>query len=294
MKILVTGSRGFIGASLLASSPWATSAITIIESDLKIARPIEIYKSYGQHEIDTLIHLAASTSVPGGEMDKSYYIHNNVVCMKKLLESVKARCVIFMSTDAVYDTEYKSDHSDINPKTVYGATKLIGESLVKEYTDQYYILRLANPLGRIHPNAAPGSTFNIGEAAVIPKLAIAAIQNKEFPIHDDHNMIRDFIELDFVTKIVWELAISRKARYGTYDLGSGSPTFVTPILKRLCQDFNINYSLVPRPSEVAVGAIRDQLLVKNIFEKPRLEAPSYEKFKAITSSTIELFKRHYF
>ncbi|KAF2756309.1 NAD(P)-binding protein [Pseudovirgaria hyperparasitica] len=168
-NILITGAAGFIG-SWLASHLVQQYAghYNIIAYDnlcraasLKNVRHLEIFKNFTfvpgdicnatlllrtmhAHKIDTVMHLAAQTSVDDSYGNPIDSVVNNITGTHTLLEcsrKVMVRRFIYMSTDEVYGPCGPEDIADestvLRPTNPYSASKASGEMLVHSYCKSY-------------------------------------------------------------------------------------------------------------------------------------------------------------
>jgi len=140
MKILVTGSSGFIGSHVCESLHAAGHDIIGLDIQ-RIIRPIgspsalnimSITDSlatkdlFDREKFDAVIHLAAKTGVPGGELDPKGYWDVNVNGfnnIKYLCVKYNVKKLIYASSSSVYGTD-----NDMAPKSAYAKTKKFNES----------------------------------------------------------------------------------------------------------------------------------------------------------------------
>ena len=148
MKIIITGSAGYIGSCLFEylkkryevfgidkNFPKLKKQKNFICCNLlnfnKIDNIIKVIKP------DIIIHLAAKSTIDFIDKKKEY-IENNVVVTKNILRSVKKnniKYLIFSSTAAVYKSSNNklSEKSKLGPNNIYGKTKLDCEkSIIKD------------------------------------------------------------------------------------------------------------------------------------------------------------------
>ena len=149
-KIIVTGCNGQLGRAInleLKSNPEiefvntdvAELDITNIDKVLELAREVKPY---------AIINCAAHTGVDACETDVDNAYRINAIGPRNL--SIAARetgaKMVHISTDYVFDgmgTRPYLEFDKPNPQGVYGATKLVGENMVKEFADKYFIIRTA-------------------------------------------------------------------------------------------------------------------------------------------------------
>lgn len=149
-KIIVTGCNGQLGRAInleLQSNPEiefvntdvAELDITNIDKVMELAREVNPY---------AIINCAAHTGVDACETDVDNAYRINAIGPRNL--SIAARetgaKMVHISTDYVFDGMGNKPYLEFdkpNPQGVYGATKLAGENMVKEFADRYFILRTA-------------------------------------------------------------------------------------------------------------------------------------------------------
>ncbi len=170
---------------------------------------------FENNSFDAVFHLAANAYVGESVINPEKYYYNNVVNTLNLLHAMKAHGVnkiIFSSTCATYGEAGESlitedlPQMPINP---YGATKLMVERILKDYSNayglQYVGLRYFNAAGA-DPDGEIGESHN-PETHIIP-LALDAASGirSEFEIFGtdyntpDGSCIRDYIHVTDISK----------------------------------------------------------------------------------------------
>jgi len=95
-----------------------------------------------------VIHCAAYTNVDGAESDVDGAFRVNVVGA----QNIAAGCLetgarmVYISTDYVFDGQKQETYREfdpVNPRSVYGHTKLQGEDIVRQILGRHYIVRTA-------------------------------------------------------------------------------------------------------------------------------------------------------
>jgi dTDP-4-dehydrorhamnose reductase len=159
-RVLITGGSGLLGQYLNLSFSKKFILHTIFKtnpgncknfqsSKIDIRNVDELKMIFMRFNPDIVIHTAAITNpVPKENQSAKDYFDTNVTSTKNiamLSEEYKAK-LIYISTDLVYagyrDSFLKED-AKLIPASLYAETKLVGESKVKEFTDNYLILRTA-------------------------------------------------------------------------------------------------------------------------------------------------------
>jgi len=93
-----------------------------------------------------IVHLAAYTNVDGAETDreKADLINHKAAENLARISKKTGAILIYVSTDYVFDgtkTEPYLPNDPVNPLSVYGKTKALGETAVIENAEKYYIAR---------------------------------------------------------------------------------------------------------------------------------------------------------
>ncbi len=170
MKILVTGSAGFIGSMLSLKLLERGDEVIGIDNhndyyDPKIkdsrTQLLEKYKNYKHYKIDitdqdnlikvfeklhpdTVVNLAAQAGVRYSIENPLAYINSNVVGFANILENCcqyKVKHLVYASTSSVYGANTKmpfSEHDSTNhPLSVYAASKKSNELMAHAYSYLY-------------------------------------------------------------------------------------------------------------------------------------------------------------
>ncbi len=149
-KIIVTGCNGQLGRAInlqLQSHPEiefvntdvAELDITNIDKVMELAREVKPY---------AIINCAAHTGVDACETDVDNAYRINAIGPRNLsiAATETGAKMVHISTDYVFDGMGNKPYLEFdkpNPQGVYGATKLVGENMVKEFADKYFIIRTA-------------------------------------------------------------------------------------------------------------------------------------------------------
>ena len=142
MKILLTGSEGFVGGYLRKELE-KTGHIVYCIDRVKVSRInyfcfdlsdeiLSLEKLFKDERFDLVIHLAAAKGDYNLKYDDFY--RDNVIASKKLITLIKflnIKSVIAYSTVSVYGhhNKIKCEKAELVPNNEYGATKLESENL---------------------------------------------------------------------------------------------------------------------------------------------------------------------
>lgn len=144
MRILITGSEGFIGSHMC--DRWSRNKEKdnfIYKSDLKLGPQHDIRDASAMDSLfkevqpDIVLHLAALAGVGSGEKYPQSYFETNIIGTYNVLSSANRYGVkksIIFSSASVYglkDVDGLASTSDLNPRGVYGASKLAMEDISK-------------------------------------------------------------------------------------------------------------------------------------------------------------------
>lgn len=273
MNILFIGGAGFIGSSLVkvflkdkkyevyvVEPDFANVSrldglnVTIIREPLANVDKIESILE--QYEIETVVHLV-STLIPGsGYNDFNREFQNMIfpsILMMEYCAKKHIKFVYFSSGGTVYgnrnDMKPFKETDEQKPISYYGWSKQMMENaiLFKNRTEslKYLILRPSNPYG--HGQNLHGKQGLV--AVAIGKL----LDNKPVEVWGDGSAIRDYIYIDDLAKIVFQL-IDKDVSDQAVNVGFGRGYSVNDVLAFLKiiskEDFKIVYENA-RPMDVS-------------------------------------------
>jgi dTDP-4-dehydrorhamnose reductase len=146
MKILITGSDGQIGWELLRAFPPEFEVLGTSRAEMDIALPSSIRACIARTRPDLIINAAAYTAVDRAEVEPALAHAINATAVGVLGEEARSvgAAVIHFSTDYIFDGTKRTPYlptDQPNPQSVYGATKLEGEQLLRASGASHLILR---------------------------------------------------------------------------------------------------------------------------------------------------------
>lgn len=171
MNTIVTGGAGFIGSHLVERLLGDGHAVTVIDN-LSAGKRENVPEGAELVEGDitdrpfleeaiqgeVVFHLAANPDVRSGAEDPGRDMDENVQGTFNVLEAMRANEVdriVFTSSSTVYgeadDFPTPESYGSLKPISMYGASKIAGESLISAYTGTFgfrsWVFRLANIIG---------------------------------------------------------------------------------------------------------------------------------------------------
>lgn len=156
--ILVTGAKGQLGHDVAAELK--ARGIPHLEADidnLNITDKGAVDNFFDKNQISAVIHCAAYTAVDKAEENKELCFSVNYGGTKNLAENCKKHGakILYVSTDYVFsgDGETPFETNDKKaPLNIYGESKLMGETAVKNSTDKFFIVRTSWVFGEKNTN----------------------------------------------------------------------------------------------------------------------------------------------
>ena len=231
MKVLITGSAGFIGFHLaklllaegftvhgydgltdyydptlkqnrnkiLITNPNFTSTTGMLEDEDKL------YKAAKKFKPEIIIHLAAQAGVRYSLENPRSYINSNIVGTFNVMEVArkeKIKHLLMASTSSVYGANLKmpfveKDKTDAQ-LTIYAATKKANESMAHSYS---YLWKIPTTMFRFFTVYGPWGRPDMA----LFKFVSAIINNKPIDIYNKGEMSRDFTYVDDLVRSIYLL-----------------------------------------------------------------------------------------
>ncbi len=315
-NILITGGAGYIGSHIAEILVKNKKKIFIVDNlstgyrklinkrakffKVNINNKKKLRSIIINNKIDSVIHLAASLIIGEGEKNPKFYYKNNVLGTKSLISAcigTKVKNFVFSSTAAVYkDGLHKvTEKSKVNPKSVYGKTKLKAEKLIidrcKKNKINYGILRYFNivgssPSGKIGLINKGDHLFKNFSIQTYKKKPVFKIYGTNYKTKDG-TCIRDFIHVSDIAEIHGRVLekINKLDKSKILNCGYGRGTSVQQVAKEFKKYTNKNLKIVEMPRRkgdlVKIIALNNNL---NKFIKWR---PKFNNLKIMVKSSLK-------
>ena len=157
-KILITGSNGGLGSVIKKTLCANNEVVATDSSNMDVTDGVIVDHVIRAQRPDIVMHCAAVVNADQAESDKLRTYRVNV----SGTENVAAACkkygseMLFFSSDYVFDGALDRPYEVtdlVNPINYYGLTKVIGEQIVRDLVERYYIVRVSWLFGPV------GNTF---------------------------------------------------------------------------------------------------------------------------------------
>ena len=218
MKVLITGSRGYVGnrlCQLLNEKYKNTIEIIGLDSNLYqlkkkiekkfINKDIRDIKIQDLKEIDAVIHLASLSNDPLGSLNEGLtkeVNHKATTKIAKLSKKMRVKRFIFISTQSVYgiskykDKLIKENDKNIKPITQYAKSKLKAEKDILKLADDKFCVII------LRPSTVHGPSENFRSDIVLNNLSGSAFTKKKIIINTNGKPYRPVLFIDDLCSII--------------------------------------------------------------------------------------------
>jgi dTDP-4-dehydrorhamnose reductase len=153
MKVLIVGCLGMLGTDLMETFGPLHDVTGFDRPELDISKPEACLAGVKEIEPDIVINAAAFTQVDECETreEEAFSINGHGAGNLSKAAASTGSLFVHYSTDYVFDGSkegaYREDDA-VNPQSVYGKSKLLGENLVRRNCPNHLILRTSWLFGR--------------------------------------------------------------------------------------------------------------------------------------------------
>ena len=262
MRVLVLGGNGFIGSHLVDALVARGDEIDVVGRapnlyNIFLTQSQKVQYHQGNfsniqfltpllERADVIFHLISTTIPATSNQNPVVDIQDNLVATVQILEVLRhlpsKRLIYISSGGTVYGTPQHipvEESHPLDPKNSYGIVKVAIEKYLHMYADLYnvssVVLRLANPYGP--------RQMKIGVQGFIATVLMSELQSKPITIWGDGKVIRDYIYIDDVVRLLQRVA--ERTEIGTFNVGSGEGYSLLDILETANQitqkSLQVNY-----------------------------------------------------
>jgi dTDP-glucose 4,6-dehydratase len=266
-RVLVTGGAGFIGSNLVRHLLGTRPGVRVTNLDaLTYAGSLEnlrdlpvgddparhafvhgdicdrtlVDRLLAEHDIETIIHLAAESHVDRSISAPARFIETNITGTFTMLEAARAawsaappgeRRFHHVSTDEVYGSlpagaPAPAEGAPYAPSSPYAASKAASDHLVRAYARTY---GLAATISCCSNNYGPHQF----PEKLIPLMIVNAVHGKRLPIYGDGQYVRDWLHVEDHCEAI--VAVIERGRAGeTYHVGGGVQPTNLELVESLC------------------------------------------------------------
>ena len=251
MKILLTGSAGFIGHAL--KTFLEKQNVSVVPFDIKNdpkydIRDITILKRKVK-DVKGIIHLAAVSRVITAQQEPLKCVSTNIGGTSNILESARTTeneppWVIFGSSREVFGEPKNFPVTEETPKipiNIYGLSKITGERLCETYSKYYglkiRILRFSNVYTGVNDHLD----------RVIPKFILQAFKDENLFINGTGEEKFDFTYISDVIKGIYGCINDiekNQDRLNDFNLSIGTPVSLKELAELIIEKTNSNSKIM--------------------------------------------------
>jgi nucleoside-diphosphate-sugar epimerase len=267
-KILVTGSKGFIGRQLVSVLDGLGHEVVGLDSKFGDIADQHTLEPFYESQIGYVFHLAARTYVPDSWVDPALFQRVNVFGTLNVLELCRINRIPMTHVSAyLYGVPNKlpvTESDNIEPNNPYALSKFLAESLCRFYAENFEI-----PVTIIRP-------FNIYGAGqkkhfLIPEI-VAQVKSGGAIKLKDLSPRRDYL---YVDDLVDALVLSMKVKKGcqVYNIGCGRSFSVNDVVEAIQSEMGASLPVIsensPRVNEISDVYADISSAVKELGWSPR-------------------------
>lgn len=223
MRILITGSAGYIGTHLIQYVKHAYSGDEIHLCDVKDSFP---YEDFEDEDFDVVFHLGAISTIMDSFARADEMMRTNAFNLIPFLTKNRIGKIVFTSTGAVYGNMTRPMKEDeakwMDSLCPYAQSKYVAEGIIRKLIPNHVIFRLGNVFG---------GDYSPREE----KLSIPHFMHDNPIVVYGGEQIRDFIHIHSVCWAMVEASLNKKV-FGTYNLARGEGCSLKQIAEQFARE----------------------------------------------------------
>ena len=281
--VFVTGATGLVGSSVVRQlldagadvvclvRDWAPRSeliatgladrVNIARGDIRAQKPLE--RVLGEYEIETVIHLAAQTTVGVANRNPASTLDANIRGTWTLLEacrrSATVQQIVVASSDKAYgdqDVLPYTESSPVSGRNAYDVSKSCGDLVAQMYAKSYRLPVCVTRCGNFYG----GGDLNWNR--IVPGTIRSIVRGKRPVIRSDGQYTRDYLYVEDGARAYLELAehLGANPALGgeAFNFSCEQPVTVLELVARVLDTMGSN--LVPEVRNEASNEIRNQYL----------------------------------
>jgi UDP-glucose 4-epimerase len=225
MKILLTGSEGYIGQNIKHYFE-ERDGYEVVGIDKRMGIRVEEHEVLFDHKIDGIVHLAATSGIVPCERAPQEAVVNNFWTCQNMFQAA-----LVLNIPCIFTSSQAAKHP---MGSMYALTKYTSEVTANIFLDKgadIKVLRLTNVYG--------GYGYLRKKKTVVQKFAMATMRNKPKILNGDGTQTRDFVHVDDVCRAV-HLALESGVVDIPVDIGTGIGTSMIDLAKMFGGTFTFN------------------------------------------------------
>ena len=315
MKILITGSAGFIGfsfAKYLLEKNYQVIGLDNLNDyysvklkkdrlkELKKHNKFKFYKIdlrnnsylqkiFAKHKFESVFHLAAQAGVRYSVEYPRNYIESNLDGFYNILEMVKKKKInkfFYASSSSVYGNSISyplKENQYLNPTNTYSLTKKFNEDLSNIFIKYYKINAIGLRFFTVYGEWGRPDMF-------CSKAIEAAFKKKKLFINNYGNHSRDFTYIKDVNKILFNI-MKRKIKVdnNVINICSSNPINIIKIVKiieKYSSKINIKKRNIQLADVLKTHGSNHRIIKNNLIKK-------FTNFEEGIKITIQWYKKYY-
>ena len=189
MKVLVTGARGQLGAAVVREFGRGHEVAAFGHAELDVTDFRQITSEVARVRPAVIVNCAGYNNVDGAEDHPLDALGLNAVAVRSLARAAaeSGAALVHYSSDFVFDGEASAPYREEdrpNPKSVYAASKLLGEWFARD-APRHYVLRVESLFGEVAGLTTPKGT--------VEGIRRALAENREARVFVDRTVSPTFV-----------------------------------------------------------------------------------------------------
>lgn len=265
MKILVTGSTGFIGTSMTGNFARNYSFVTLNPIDHSRINVLNREELNDLEKVETIIHLAAKTSISNSITNPYEVYYTNVLGTLNILDYAirkGVKNIINLSTFVYGNPKYLpiDENHPVDPHSPYNKSKLISEALCEFYSKD-------NDLNIV--TLRPFNIYGPNQKSSFITIAIQNVLRNNLVKLSRQGTQRDFLFIDDFLELIDKILSDFPKGYSVYNVGFGKSYSLENIVEMIETIANIkatiDYDSNIRPNDI-IEMVADIGKVKKQFD----------------------------